>query len=430
MRVPHVNKHFIIRSLWVVSLLTAFFMVYPEFVKINTFSIIALLTLPISLGHSQQPKNGLVWIILGLGILGLIIPTTTGIFVYLTLFIALILAGKNSISSLPAFVHIGLITPLFHYINNLISFPLRISLSQVTSWLLSPFWQTNSTGNIIIIDGNEYLVDQACAGLFMLKYGILFGTLLLSWKLKSNRLSRGKILGYYTFLHFLILSANIVRIIILVLGDIGANHWLHETIGLAIYALVVLWPFYGLVNAPKQIKKGEKTYTPIYAPKIQLSVLSLLYLFLLLQNDVTVKASPIQQSHLPGYSRTVLESGVWQFEKSDALIYIKPPVAGYRSDHNPMICWAGSGFEFKKINQKEINGHTIHISELQKEDKKLYSAWWFESDKHRTNNQWTWRKYALTNNEKFHLINLTCNDPKTLHTNLKILLDEKSIFIY
>lgn len=422
------NQQFIIRSLWVIALLMAFLLVYPEFVKINTFSAVALLTLPLSFGHTRHGKQGLFWILLVLGLLGLLVPTTTGIFLYLCLMIALIAGGTNSLGSIPALIHIGLITPLFQYINSLLSFPLRIALSKVTASLLSPFWRAYASGNLIVLEGNEYLVDQACAGLFMLKYGILFGTLLLSWKLRTHTLSTGKILASYTILLSLILLANIIRILILVLGDIGADHWLHEVIGLAIYALAVLWPFYAVVEKLSKHEKASKKHLPIFGSNTQLSLLAIVYFLMLLANGEAGKTKEIQHTSIPGYSRKVLESGVWQFEKPDALIYIKPPVAAYRSDHNPMICWAGSGFEFKKVNQTRINGETINFSELQKGREKLYSAWWFESTEHRTGHQWTWRKHSLLDQEEFHLINLTCKDPETLKINLKILLDEPSLF--
>jgi len=410
-------------------MLLLFGLVNPQFIRYNTFFLISLVTLPITLGKPKsQPGIALFLLMIVLSLFGLLIPTTTGVFVFLALMI-LYLIGYDGKINLPTLIHVSMITPLFLYISSLISFPLRIYLSQTTSWLLHFFWETNANGNVISLNGQEFLVDQACAGLFMLEYGLLFGTVILGWRSQRWQQSWWQYLSKYGILLGLILLANVIRIICLVVFNIGADHWLHETIGLAIYTEVVLIPFYWLSSKwLKQYKNPTISTQQNSQPILRPAILMALYLLLLFRNIKDEIPQQLPQTTLQGYESKVLESGVVQLNKSDALIYIKPPVAGFKSDHNPTICWKGSGFEFKKISETKINNQPVNIAELHKKGEVLYSAWWFESLETRTINQWTWRKASLLDHQSFYLVNITCRDMATLKSNLMIIMDSPSLF--
>lgn len=425
------GKEFLIKFSIIAVALGVFWAANPTFVKLNTFSVVALITLPISLYKTTQSDDRLpIWIMILLGFLGIIAPTTTGVFIYLLFLIIYVLGYHTSIIKLPALIHIGMITPFFIYVDRLISFPLRIQLSKVVTGLLSPFTNVQHAGNSIILNHAEYLVDEACAGLYMLKYGVLFGTLTLSWKVGQATLQWWKyILGYLT-MGALILLANIFRILILVLWNIGPENGLHETIGLLIYFSVVLFPFYIFVSFyTNNIQRNEKNVISCHKSTFTLPLAVLLSLYLII---ITVNYyRPIQENNqiitIDGYLKNELASGIFQFKKNDAIVYVKPPVAGFRSDHNPTICWKGSGYEFKKIDKINLNNQQVNIAELSKGTEKLFSAWWFESESCRTADQWVWRKKSFIENQRFHLINLTCEDPSTLKSNLMILLDTPSL---
>ena len=112
----------------------------------------------------------------------------------------------------------------------------------------------------------------------------------------------------------------------------------------------------------------------------------------------------------------------------EILVYVKNPVVPYRANHNPMICWQGSGYEFNHVFEEEIDAaNKVNMAELKKGNDVLYTAWWFESSQSQTSSQWDWRMKSLKQNEKFYLINVTSENKTILLKNLRELIAQKII---
>lgn len=403
---------------------------YPHYLRNNTFFWVCIATLPLAMQSTGQHRFNFFWLAIAISVITLVLPTTIGIYSMLCMtliFLMQSIVGKLHFTLL---IHALLASPLFSYFSSLVSFPIRLQLSKIVSWLLNSMgYNVNIEGNLVHLNDNSFLVDEACSGMFMLGYGLLFGTLILAHFAKDRPLGFQKLVGYYLILIGLILVGNIVRIALLIALGIMPDHWFHEGLGIIIYIGQILVPFYLIVKyfaskAPT-FRISKTDLKPIFPIK-KYAVLCTLLLILISRHQISTKAGDTiaNKIHLSGYQSSIINDGVTKLQNDNSIIYVKPPVAAFRADHNPMICWKGSGYSFKKIEKWPINDLDINLAELVKRDDKVYTAWWFESTAHKTGDQLTWRKYALQNDEQFYLINLTCNTKAELEKQINIVLDQ------
>jgi len=407
---------------------------YPHYLRNNTFFWICLATLPLSMQSSVREKGNYVfWFALAVGGLSMLLPTTIGI--YLVLCLTLIFLVQSIVGRLEytLIAHALLASPLFTYFSSLVSFPLRLQLSSIVTFLLQTIgMDIQIEGNMVYLGDTSFLVDEACAGMFMLGYGLLFGTIILSQSYKKKVLSLKLLILYYAILLILIFSANIVRITLLIIFNIMPDHWLHEVLGIFLYAFQILLPFYLIVQfvtnpLVSQDEKKERL-TPIF-PWKKYALLCCLMGLLIAREHTNKKWHEMTERKIdfPGFESKMIKDNVVKLQNDNSLIYVKPPVSPYRADHNPMICWQGSGYSFKKIEKWPIENMTINHAELVKGDDKVYTAWWFQSENHKTGNQLEWRKFGLLHNEEFYLINLTCSTKKELANQLNIIMAQNII---
>ncbi|MBU0765830.1 MAG: hypothetical protein KJ607_13470, partial [Bacteroidetes bacterium] len=101
--------------------------------------------------------------------------------------------------------------------------------------------------------------------------------------------------------------------------------------------------------------------------------------------------------------------------------------AFYGSDHNPSICWLGSGYSFENINTTTINGCEIYTATLEKEGSRLYTAWWFDNGEHKTIEQFSWRWNSLKGQAPYRLINVTCETGDKLLEEVTKLINTSMI---
>jgi len=403
---------------------------YPDYLRNNTFFWVCIVTLPLSMQATGQNSLNFFGLAIAMGVLTLVLPTTIGIYCVMCLLLIFLMQSIVGRLHFTLLIHALLASPLFSYFSSLVSFPIRLQLSKIVSGLLNMVgYQVTIEGNLVHFGNSSFLVDEACAGMFMLGYGLLFGTLILSHFSKNRQLRIKQLVTYYLLLIGLILSGNIIRITLLIVFEVMPDHWFHEGLGLIVYVGQILVPFYLIVKCT--IRKTPVSYMPrtdlkpIFPVK-KYAILCVMMLLLIGRHQFSMASEIIepQEIHLSGYDASVVKSGVTKLQNDHALIYIKPPVAAYQADHNPMICWQGSGYHFKKIEKHPVQGLNLNSAELVKGDEKVYTAWWFQSTAHKTGDQLTWRKHALQNNEQFYLINLTCNSKAELERQINIVLDQ------
>jgi hypothetical protein len=56
----------------------------------------------------------------------------------------------------------------------------------------------------------------------------------------------------------------------------------------------------------------------------------------------------------------------------------------------------------------------MYMANLEKEGASLYTAWWYESGSHRTNNQFSWRWKSLEESRDYRLVNITASSQPDL----------------
>lgn len=410
--------------------IVSFLLMFPDYLQRGTFFWICLITLPISIqkGNKNFPFFTLSLLV---GAISILYPTSIGTYLLLSLFLLVLIQQAFGSLHVISLIHFFLASPFFIYLSTLISFPVRIQLTSVVAAMLNySGLESTANGNIINLNGEAFLVDQACAGMHMLSYGILFGTLILSFRNKGKELKRWHLVSYYLLLAVLIVWGNIVRIFLLVITKVEAENWLHDGIGLLIFAFNVLLPFYAIVNRKKVTKPEVKAFHFSFAfPLKKYIVLMFVLAIVYLRHDRYMDEKNHQSiAEINGVKTEEVMQDVSKMYNGEILVYVKNPVVPYRANHNPMICWQGSGYEFNHVFEEEIDAaNKVNMAELKKGNDVLYTAWWFESSQSQTSSQWDWRMKSLKQNEKFYLINVTSENKTILLKNLRELIAQKII---
>ena len=99
----------------------------------------------------------------------------------------------------------------------------------------------------------------------------------------------------------------------------------------------------------------------------------------------------------------------------------------YSADHNPMICWKGSGYEFVQVQEQVVNGTKMYTARLQNKTELLYTAWWYDNGQKRTVNQLAWRWDALKRNTNYSVVNVTAASKEHLDREVKKIQDNNPL---
>ncbi|RFS26404.1 exosortase N [Chitinophaga silvatica] len=329
------------------------------------------------------------------------------------------------------FITAFLIAPVIDYIANVFTFPIRLWLSQfVGSGIALMNTNVGVAGNVIMINKQEFSVDTACMGLSMMITSLLFGVVLIAifQKKMAKKLSLLQLILILISIAILNIGSNVFRIAILVLLRIPPSNSMHEVIGIITLVIYVLLPaVFGIKWMLKRFGKNNSETLPFKNPKLSgilagatLVTLAITVVYVLPKNEVKTAVNIVQ---LPGTTVTTLNDQICRQASTDLLLYIKPIPSFYFSDHQPMICWKGSGFEFYKVTEVKIDGKKIFQAVLKKADATLYTAWWYESKNSYSNSQLSWRWDALRNGTSYYLMNVTTNDPHKLTESIRQVMN-------
>lgn len=372
-------------------------------------------------------------------ILALLLPVKTMLFI--ALLFSVMLLVENSIGKLSEelLFLLLLISPVFKHITRLAEFPVKLWLSdQVATLLNFSGIDSIASGNQIVMAHYEFSVDPACAGLNMLVTSLIIFLFILA---HYQRLA-GK---QFHFLHILILSivtvslnivCNFFRILLLVSFKIMPGTFFHDFTGiccLIIYVILPLMkgikPLLTWLGKERKNDKPENLFKRTYS--LRYPLLHGLFLTTLIFIGLhMVKADSLMTSaktiHLKKYNKQELEGGILKFENKEALIYLKP-TAFYAPEHDPKICWTGSGYQFKNISKEFIGGIEVYTAVLQKGKDRIYSAWWFDNGAIKTINQFNWRWHAAKGESPFYLVNINAATPMKLREKAADLLFQTSV---
>ncbi|MES2731331.1 MAG: exosortase N [Bacteroidota bacterium] len=348
----------------------------------------------------------------------------------------------GKINYLPVFFF-GVMSPVFNFLTTIFGFPIRLQLSEWAGAILQMTGvKTGVSGNIITVNGTGFSVDPACVGLNMLVVSLLISLLLLAYHERKSQ----RTLPFYGVVFALVgtfglnIIGNLIRIVLLVQFRILPENPLHEVVGMAcligyiVLPLTWLTPF--LFNYPLPVWKPVWSIRSLYpwATGLRWSRFTWIHAVLLL---LVVGRGWVWEGRggnefaephaVPGYNREVLQGSVYKFSKKDVLLYVKPVAEFYDAEHTPLICWRGSGYEFKQIGRNTCAGQDIYTGVLEKGSDKIYTAWWFDNGQHRTISQSDWRWRMSRGEAAFSLVNVNCSNEQALLEEVNSLM-KKDLF--
>jgi exosortase N len=328
-------------------------------------------------------------------------------------------------------------SPVFQYIADVFSFPIRLQLSTIAGYGLSFTGKSvQVVGNTIYFNNNEFAVDPACMGLNMLTASLLLGIMLIGfYKKKWNKQIAGwQIIAYLLFVFGLNVISNLLRIILLVQFAILPGTALHEITGLTCFLIYVILPaaFVAKLIVGCLGKTGRSdAFTTTHNRSLAIHLLLLVGISLAAihtaQADTYRGFYHLSKKHVAGYQVSSYSPGILKLEDKNALIYVKYIRGFYDTDHNPTICWKGSGYEFHNIQKERLVGNVIYTATLQRNVEKLYTAWWYSNGKKTMIDQLKWRSDMMRTQSTYAVVNVTAATKEELHKEVSKIVSQNSL---
>ncbi|PWV56655.1 exosortase N [Chitinophaga sp. S165] len=345
------------------------------------------------------------------------------------------------INSLPVLVLV-MMSPIFEYAMNVFSFPIRLAL---TAWAGSAIrvagQQVSVQGNMIICNGNEFSVDPTCMGLQMMVTALLCGIILIGFYQKQYKkeLNLWLVLALLAAMILMNVVSNLLRIIFIVWLNIMPGTIMHDVAGMMCLVLYVIVPLLFLIpwlvrRYGKPVVLHRKYYILRSAVKLfllnALLPVGLITAFLVNKPRETGNQLLSGLPAMKGFAVQPLPGNIIRIQNDTLLVYIKHIPASYYTEHNPMICWKGSGYNLYKVKETLVAGHTIYTALLQQDKDQLYTAWWYDNGVATTNRQLEWRMDMLLGAHAYSLVNVTASSEEELRLAVNKILTEKELSVF
>jgi exosortase N len=367
-----------------------------------------------------------------------LVPVKTNLFFALGFALFFLLECFFSKPGFLSGVTLFLVAPVFQYAINVFSFPIRLQITKWAGQVFSLFIpDTRTAGNIIYYQGNEFSVDAACIGLSMLISSLLISIMLLGYWMKKEKKEvplHWLILYFFVVLLFNVLG-NLFRILILVQFSIAPATSMHDSIGIFCLLLYMVLPVFYIASffvkkfgsTAKVVGSNNSSAKPYWLHFLLVAFISLCSYYVL-------STDTYNQFNLPGtrigkYKASKYSPGIIKLESQSSLVYVKYVRGFYDTDHNPTICWKGSGYEFQQIEYNNINGFSFYTAVLVKDKEKLYTAWWYGNGKNNTNNQFTWRWDMVKGSNPYAVVNVTALEKQILFKEVNEIIKHQSLKI-
>ncbi len=328
-----------------------------------------------------------------------------------------------------AILSLILMSPLYEYFTNVFGFPIRLQLTRIAGEILHRVDHGYKIdGNVLMMGTTEFSVDTACMGLHMLISSMLTGMILLGiyQRRMGKKLSSPSLFAIGIAVFMLNLFSNLIRIISLVEFRIPPENSFHAVIGLACFLIYVLLPSVLLIKFMVKrfgLNHRWQTANSIFTRK---SITIHIFLLLLIAGIAIASKERSMNEYLqtgtikaPGYRIENLQDQIVKLSTDKVLIYLKPIIGFYSSDHQPTMCWKGSGYEFRNMKTIDLDGQFIYTSCLEKGNEKLYTAWWYDNGKFQTISQLDWRWDSFRNNSPWVLVDVTSNSKSELINQIR-----------
>lgn len=346
------------------------------------------------------------------------------------------LGGMNQLPVLVAM----LMSPVCQFTANVFSFPIRL---QLTGWAGSMLHVLGERalvkGNMIVYHGNEFSVDPACMGLHMMVTSLLLQLVIIAvyQKKHGRQLVWWQVWGLLAITFGLNVISNLFRIIVLVWFTILPGTSMHELAGIVCLLLYVIIPVTGLTNWMVKQKGrigGEVTgkFTALSSGSLMkwhilLLVVVGLSAWQVIRHEKMIDNMPAHVVPLAGYRTQKVTTEIIKLQNSCSLVYIKYIPGFYNADHHPMICWEGSGYQFKQVQQETIGQQQVYTALLQNGKEQLYTAWWYDNGVLRTTDQLRWRWLVLTGAKPFSVVNITTASKQQLINETESVLRDNRL---
>jgi exosortase N len=407
-------------------------------------SILGVLVLLTVTSFKRSEKGGIRFFLLALLplLLYLLAPAKTLLWAAAIcgcLFLAETFYGR--INHLPLMV-LGIITPLFKSVADVFSFPIRLVLTKWAGTALSLMGSgIHVQGNMIVTNGEEFSVDPACMGLQMTITSLLCAIMIIGFYQKKCQkvLSARVVFAVLLLVMGLNIGSNLLRIILLVWFRIMPDTVMHDVAGIMCLLVYVIAPALLLLRwAINRYGYPEQAHRRRYVLRsalkmslLNVSLAGVILLALVSRPFIATENAGIKQAAgIPGFAVAMLPGDIIRLQNDSLLVYIKRIPNGYYSEHHPMICWKGSGYNFYRVQETPVDGHRIYTARLQQQQDILYTAWWYDNGLVSTNSQLQWRWDALLGAHPYSLVNVTAASEKELQLAVKDLLDKRRLSSY
>lgn len=300
-------------------------------------------------------------------------------FLALALFICLLYYNITQKFSFIAFICILLFSSLFNTFFEYLTTEIKQSLCYYVYITLRNFIPINKIEGVnFYINNARITIDTACMGLSMFKTGLLSGALLLTLEEKKQQkyFNVLQIVFFCCILVVLNIISNYFRIITLILFNCTEENTLHHTVGILCFILYQIIPMLFAIRFFKPNKQEIKITKKLYP--IFFIIIPAVLVF-----TTSFKIKKEQHYNLlenldPEYQNQI---GVWvnkevfKIVTPDKLVYIKT------SNHNPLICWTGTGYKIIESKEVKKGNENIWRVKMEKNNIQYYSYWWYECNK-------------------------------------------------
>jgi exosortase N len=402
---------------------------YIEVLSVNT--VLGLTAIVFTWQGTVLRKFALGWLVAVSALLFLYAWVPSKFILYIVIGIALfsLMETVSGRAGRLAMLSLILMSPLCEYFTNVFGFPIRLQLTQMAGHILHSVDNGYRTeGNVLFKGTAEFSVDTACMGLHMLISSLLTGLILLG--IYQRRLRKKLSFLYLSAIGVAILIlnlfSNLIRIVSLVEFQVSPENNMHGVIGLSCFVIYVLLPSVVLVKFMINRFGSHHTWqTGNFGLSTKVIAMQISMLFVIFGISIAGKNRSMTE-YLPtgtvkasGYKIEYLPDAIVKLSTDKGLIYLKPIIGFYSSDHQPTMCWKGSGYEFRKLATVNLDGQMIYTSSLEKANDKLYTAWWYDNGNLKTISQFTWRWDSFRSNRPWVLVNVTADSKPELFNQIR-----------
>ncbi len=377
--------------------------------------------------------------VIAFGILSMMYHHKVFYFLAVALFVVFLLdffVGK--VTGLIYFL-IVFMSPVFYQVSVILGFPIRLLLSSWTGFMLKAAgMQVEVLGNMIWINGTDFSVDEACMGLNMLVVSLLLSVFMMAQRLRSQKRDMNLVylILFFSMVFMLTVASNMMRIILLVMFQLLPNNPWHEVVGILCLLAYVLIPVYFLIKwlSARVSALVSDAGNRVMVSRTQKSLMIVIALFVVCcgfvlnpdRKEASIEPANVAYRQLPVEN---IPGGISKITTTDLLLYVKPIPDFFSMEHTPLLCWKGSGYEFKSIRKEVATNYEVYRGVLKKGNDYLYTAWWYFNGTNSTTDQFAWRTDMLKGANRYCLVNITSKEEKKLNEYVKEILESKILEI-